>query len=332
VIRAGIVNVTGYIGAELARLLSSHPEVRLSWATGRSEVGKKLSDVFPYLGDIQITPEPGEADIIFSALPAGSSTQTIVSLINKGMRVIDLSADFRLDEESLYPEWYGFSHPAPHLIKEKVYGLSELYRQDIARAHLVANPGCYPAATLLALAPALREGLIQPDIVVDAKSGMSGAGRTFSLATHFAEANENLSPYALEGHRHLPEIIQEVRKIGRISPRVTFIPHLVPLTRGLLVTCYASLTKETNVERSYQEFYRKEPFVEVVAFPPATKLTLGSNLCLIHPTIDRRTGKLIVVGCLDNLIKGGAGQAIQNMNLMLGLPETLGIPSKPLYP
>jgi N-acetyl-gamma-glutamyl-phosphate reductase len=332
VIRAGIVNVTGYIGAELARLLSSHPEVRLSWATGRSEAGKRLGDVFPYLDDIQISLEPGEADIIFSALPAGSSAQMVIPLINKGMRVIDLSADFRLDEESLYPEWYGFSHPAPYLIKEKVYGLSELYRQDIARAHLVANPGCYPTATLLALAPALREGLIQPDIVVDAKSGMSGAGRTLNLATHFAEANESLSAYALEGHRHLPEIVQEVRKIGGISPRVTFIPHLVPLTRGLLVTCYASLIKETNVESLYQEFYRKEPFVKVVAFPPPTKLTLGSNLCLIHPTIDRRTGKLIVVSCLDNLIKGGAGQAIQNMNLMLGLPETLGILLKPLYP
>ena len=331
-IRAGIVNVTGYIGAELARLLSLHPEVRLSWVTGRSEAGKRLSDVFPYLGDIQIAREPGEADIVFSALPAGSSAKEVVPLINRGMRVIDLSADFRLDEESLYPEWYGFSHPAPHLIKEKVYGLSELYRQDIAKASLVANPGCYPTATLLALAPVLREGLIQPDIVVDAKSGMSGAGRTLNLTTHFAEANENLSAYALEGHRHLPEIIQEVRKIGRISPNLTFVPHLVPLSRGLLVTCYAFLTKETDVEKLYQEFYRKEPFVKVMAFPPPAKLALGSNLCLIHPVIDRRTGKLIVVGCLDNLIKGGAGQAVQNMNLMLGFPETLGLPLEPLYP
>jgi N-acetyl-gamma-glutamyl-phosphate reductase len=252
--------------------------------------------------------------------------------MNKGMRVIDLSADFRLDEESLYPEWYGFSHPAPKLIREKVYGLPELYREDIARAHLVANPGCYPTATLLALAPALREGLIEPDIVVDAKSGLSGAGRTLNLATHFAEANENLSPYALSGHRHLPEITQELRKIGKISLGVTFIPHLVPLTRGLLVTCYASLTKETNIEKIYQEFYKGEPFVKVVTFPPQTKLTSGSNLCLIHPLMDRRTGKLIVVGCLDNLIKGGAGQAIQNMNLMLGFPETLGLLTKPLYP
>ena len=331
-IRAGIVNVTGYIGAELARLLSLHPEVRLSWVTGRSEAGKRLSDVFPYLSDIQIAREPGEADIVFSALPAGSSAKEVVPLINRGMRVIDLSADFRLDEESLYPEWYGFSHPAPHLIKEKVYGLSELYRQDIAKASLVANPGCYPTATLLALAPVLREGLIQPDIVVDAKSGMSGAGRTLNLTTHFAEANENLSAYALEGHRHLPEIIQEVRKIGRISPNLTFVPHLVPLSRGLLVTCYAFLTKETDVEKLYQEFYRKEPFVKVMAFPPPAKLALGSNLCLIHPVIDRRTGKLIVVGCLDNLIKGGAGQAVQNMNLMLGFPETLGLPLEPLYP
>jgi N-acetyl-gamma-glutamyl-phosphate reductase len=331
-IRVGIVNVTGYIGAELARLISSHPEARLSFATGRSEVGKRLSDVFPYLDDIPITQEPGEADIVFSALPAGSSAEKIIPLIDRGVRVIDVSAGFRLDEENLYPEWYGFSHPAPKLLREKVYGLPELYREDIARAHLVANPGCYPTAALLALAPALQEGLIHPDIVIDAKSGMSGAGRALSLATHFAEADENLAPYALEGHRHLPEIIQEVGKMGGTYPRVTFVPHLVPLSRGLLATCYAPLTKEADVEGLYQEFYQKEPFVKVVAFPPATKLALGSNLCLVHPIIDKRTGRLIVVGSLDNLIKGGAGQAIQNMNLMLGLPQTLGLPLKPLYP
>jgi len=334
--KVGIINVTGYVGMELARLLHHHPRVELASITGRSAVGQRLGVVLPHLADIDmaIEPELGEVTLVFSALPHMMSAEAVAEALGRGIKVIDISADFRLKEAESYQKWYDFAHPSPQLLDEAVYGLVELNRQRITSSRLVANPGCYPTSAILALAPAVREGLIEPDIVIDAKSGVSGAGRTLSMGTHFAEVNENISAYALEGHRHLPEITQE---LGGLNPAlalsVTFVPHLVPMSRGILTTCYARLKAEKqNVQEIYREFYRDEPFVRVVDIPPQTKQTLGTNLCLIYPTIDPRTERLIVVSCIDNLVKGGAGQAIQSMNLMLGLDEELSLERSAVYP
>jgi len=255
---------------------------------------------------------------------------------------VDISADFRLKDAAEYMPWYGFTHPAPELLKQAVYGLPELYRSQIVSAQLVANPGCYPTGAILALAPVVKEGLIEPDIIIDSKSGVSGAGRTLSLQTHFSEANEDVTAYALDGHRHLPEVVQELKLLRpELALSVTFVPHLIPMTRGILTTSYAPLASgkvaagekgREEIRQLYLEFYRDEPFVKIVESPPHTKHTWGSNLCLIHPTIDPRTGKLIVISCIDNLVKGAAGQAIQSMNLMLGLPETAGLDARSVYP
>ena len=342
-VKVGIINVTGYIGMELARILHQHPQVDVHSITGRSTVGQKLGEVLPHLADMNLTIEPelGDVTLVFSALPHKTSAEAVVSALERGMKVIDISADFRLREAQDYDKWYGFTHPVPQLLGEAVYGLVELDRSNIASSRLVANPGCYPTVAILALAPVVKEGLIEPDIIIDAKSGVSGAGRTLNLRTHFAEVNENVSAYALEGHRHLPEITQE---LGRLNPAlalsVTFVPHLIPMSRGMLATCYAKVkVGKSSVEEQkkkvleiYTEFYRDEPFIRIVDTPPQTKQTLGTNLCLIHPTIDPRTERLIVISCIDNLMKGGAGQAVQNMNLMLGLPEGMGLEGSAVYP
>ncbi len=341
--RAGIINVTGYAGVELARLLSRHPEVELVSVTGRSAAGQKLGDVFPHLTSPELTIEAGlgEVDFAFSAMPHRESAGEIAPLLRRDIKVVDISADFRLKDAAEYRKWYGSEHPAPQLLPRAVYGLTELYRPRIAAARLVANPGCYPTGAILALAPAAREGIIEPDIIIDSKSGVSGAGRSLSLQTHFAEINDGTIAYALSGHRHLPEIIQELGNIGSGAPSVTFVPHLLPMTRGILTTVYAPLTTskitadetgEKQLRQLYAEFYKDKPFIRIVEFPPHTKHTRGSNFCLIYPTIDCRTGRLIVVSSIDNLVKGAAGQAIQNMNLMLGLPETTGLEAPALYP
>ncbi len=342
--RIGIINVTGYAGVELARLLGQHPAVELTSVTGRSAAGQKLSSFFPHLDGMNLTIEAalGEVDFVFSAMPHKESAKEIIPLLSRGIKVVDISADFRLTEAAEYPRWYGFAHPAPELLKQAVYGLTELYRSQVAKAQLVANPGCYPTSAILALAPAVKGGLIGPDIIIDSKSGVSGAGRTLSLQTHFSEVNEDVSAYSLEGHRHLPEIIQELKQLNPgQSPLITFVTHLLPMTRGILTTAYATLISgriaagkkgQEELKRLYLDFYRDEPFVRVVEFPPHTKYTWGSNLCLIHPTIDHRTGRLIVISCIDNLVKGAAGQAIQNMNVMLGLPEASGLQALAVYP
>jgi N-acetyl-gamma-glutamyl-phosphate reductase len=336
--RIGIINVTGYAGVELARLLYQHPEIELTAVTGRSAAGQKLGTVFPHLASLNLTIEAklGEADLVFSAMPHKESAEVIIPLIKAGIKVVDISADFRLKDAEEYPRWYGFTHPAPQLLPKAVYGLTELYRTQVVSAQLVANPGCYPTGAILALAPAVKESIIKPDIIIDSKSGVSGAGRSLSLQTHFSEVNEDVVAYALEGHRHLPEIIQELKLLGSEAPSVTFIPHLIPMTRGILTTAYASLVSgkmdTDELRRLYLEFYKDAPFVKVVDSPPHTKHTWGNNLCLIYPTIDLRTGKFVVISCLDNLVKGAAGQAIQNMNLMLGLPETTGLEALAIYP
>ena len=342
--KVGIINVTGYAGVELARLLYQHPEVELTSVAGRSAAGQRLSEVFPYLSciDLTIEAELGEVDLVFSAMPHRESAKEVIPLLNRGIKVVDISADFRLQDAAEYLSWYGFTHPAPQLLKQAVYGLTELYRSQVASAQLVANPGCYPTGAILALAPAVKEGLIEPDIIIDSKSGVSGAGRTLSAQTHYSEANEDATAYALDGHRHLPEIIQELKRLRpEQSPSVTFVPHLIPMTRGILTTGYAPLASGTisidkkggeELMQLYLTFYKDEPFVKVVGFSPHTKHTWGNNLCLIHPTIDYRTGNLIVISCIDNLVKGAAGQAIQNMNLMLGFTETTGLEALAIYP
>ncbi|HXZ94804.1 MAG TPA: N-acetyl-gamma-glutamyl-phosphate reductase [Dehalococcoidia bacterium] len=340
-IKAGIINVTGYIGAELARLLCQHPQVKLVTVTGRSAAGQKLSDVFPnFVGTDHIIEADldSEIDIAFSAMPHKSSLDVVPSLLKQGIRVIDASADFRLKNAGEYPKWYGFTHPSPKLLREAIFGLPELHQNEIASASLVANPGCYSTGAILALAPAVKEGLIYPDIVVDSKSGVSGAGRALSLTTHYSEVNEDVSAYSLEGHRHLPEIEQELITLNpSFSTSITFVPHLVPMTRGILSTCYAKLADNrrltaNKLNQLYQKFYKHAPFIQITTTPPHTKHAWGTNFCLIYPTINSKTNRLIVISCLDNLVKGGAGQAVQNMNLMFDLPETAGLEALAMYP
>lgn len=339
-IKAGIINVTGYIGIELARLLYQHPQVELKSITGRSAAGQKLTELFPHLINIdQVITDAidKDIDIAFSAMPHKASVDVVPPLLQQGIKVIDVSADFRLKDAGEYPKWYGFTHPFPDLLSEAVYGLPELHEKEVASARLIANPGCYSVSAILALAPAVKGGLIHPDVIIDSKSGVSGAGRALTLATHYAETDESVSAYSLEGHRHLPEMEQE---LGALSPELnlsaTFVPHLVPMTRGILTTCYARL-KDSNLtgeelQQLYRDFYKNAPFVQIAAKPPQTKHTRGNNFCLIYPVIDLRTSRLIVISCLDNLVKGGAGQAVQNMNLMFDLPQPTGLETLAIYP
>jgi len=342
--KVGIINVTGYAGVELARLLHQHPAVTLASVTGRSAAGQGLAQVFPHLAEITLDIEPalGEVALAFSAMPHKESAREVIPLLERGVKVVDISGDFRLKQAVEYQAWYGFSHPAPELLAEAAYGLPELHRDKISTARLVANPGCYPTAAILALAPAIKQGLVGPDIIIDSKSGIYGAGRTVSLNTHFAEANEDVTAYALEGHRHLPEITQELGLIGPGAvPKITFVPHLIPMTRGILTTAYAPLVPgklprgkqgQAEIRQLYLDFYRQQPFVRITEAPPHTKHTTGNNMCLVYPSIDSRTDRLVVISCIDNLLKGAAGQAVQNMNLMLGIPETSGLITLSMYP
>jgi len=337
--RVGVVNVTGYAGAELARILARHPAVQLVEVTGRSAAGEPLARSFAHLAELGMTvvDHIEEAEICFSALPHHASAEAVADFLSEGRKVVDISADYRLHDEDEYQRWYG-DHPAPGYLDEAIYGLPELHRGDVKSARLVANPGCYPTTSILALAPVAS--CIEPDVIVDAKSGISGAGRSFSLAVnHYAEINESCQPYALDGHRHQPEIAQELNELrarAGVEPlELTFVPHLVPMTRGIMATCYARLTRPLSAEEllaEYRAFYRDEPFVRVVDQPPATKHTWGSNYCFVCPKLSPQTGRLVVTACLDNLVKGAAGQAVQNMNLMLGYQESLGLEALPIYP
>ena len=343
--KAAIINVTGYAGIELARILHRHPEVEIVGVTGRSQAGETLGAALPHLDRLGLVIEPEitrSVDVVFSALPQVTSAAVCARFAREGVKVVDISADFRLRDPAEYAAWYGAEHPAPDLLETSVYGLTELDREGIAGARLVANPGCYPTAALLALAPVVRGGLIKEDVIVDCKSGVSGAGRGLSLTTHFSEVNENVFAYGVGGHRHLPEITQELRRMREgYEPRALFQPHLIPMTRGILDTVYADFAdgafgspQETSeaVGELYRDFYRGEPFVKVADSPPQTKQTWGNNDCLVYPTVDGRTGKLVVFSALDNLVKGAAGQAAQNMNLMFGLPETTGLEQLAIYP
>ena len=325
------------------RSATKHPGVEITSVTGRSAAGKRVPDVLPHLWqmDIPITASIEDSvDFIFSTLPSGASAEILAPYIISGVPAVDIAADFRIHDPDKFKNAYKLDHPAPELLKKAVYGLPEIHRNEIRNASLIANPGCFPEASLLALAPAVESGLVLDDLIIDAKTGISGAGRG-GLATssidHFAEADENVLAYGLTGHVHQPEILQELTELAGNQPlKVTFIPHRVPMSRGIMATCYATLAEQnvTNegVTEIYRSFYENEPFVQVTDFAPQTKYTTGSNMCLVFPVVDQKNGRLIVVSCLDNLVKGAAGQAVQNMNLMSGLPETEGLGQLPLYP
>ncbi len=349
VVRAAIINVTGYVGAELARLLAQHPAVEIACVTGRSEVGKRLPEVFPHLWsvDLPIVADVDQGvDVIFSALPHAAAAERLAPYVEQGMPVIDASADFRLYDEETYERWYG-EHPTPELLAASVYGLPELHRDAITESRLVGVPGCYPTSAILALAPLAAQGWLDGRTVVDAKSGVSGAGRALKLTSHFSEVDSNFSAYGLSGHRHHPEMVQELSALQHASDGdaqlgVTFVPHLVPMTRGILATCYPSLrdgalsgSAEERIEalrELYRSWYADAPFVHVSDSPPSTKQTLGANTCIVYPTVDPLSGEVTVISAIDNLVKGAAGGAVQCFNLMFGIPEEVGLSKIGVYP
>ncbi len=312
-VRVAIVGATGYAGGELARLLLRHPEARLVAAVARGRQGEPLRDVQPHLHaappSLVVGADPGDAEVVFTALPAGEAAKLAPAWLAEGRSIIDIGSDFRLRDPKDYERWYSYTHPAPELLEEAVYGLTELTRGRLRGARVVANPGCYPTATLLALLPALRANLVEDDLVVDAKSGVSGAGHNVDDAYLFGTIDESVRPYGVPKHRHTPEIAQEVRSMSGRAPRLTFTPHLVPMTRGLIATCYATLRDGVDAARvadAYATAYAEEPFVRVTSSYPATKATLGSNWCLVHAVVDEPNRRLVAFGVLDNLVKGAA--------------------------
>ncbi len=337
--RVAIVGATGYAGGELARILLRHPEVTIVAAVARSRHGTPLRDVQPHLLDapasLVVSGDVGDAEIVFTTLPAGEAAKLAPAWVKEGRRLIDVGSDFRLRDPAAYEQWYRYTHPAPELLSEAVYGLTEFVRPRLRKARVVANPGCYPTATLLALGPAAKNGLITDDVVVDAKSGVSGAGHNVDEAYLFGTLDSSVRAYGVPHHRHSPEIAQGIADIGGRAPRLTFAPHLVPMTRGLVATCYAPLrdgVTTAQVADAYASTYSSEPFVRVVPSFPATKAVFGSNWCLVHAVVDEANRRLVAVGVLDNLVKGAAGSAVQNMNALLGLPEDTGLRALPLWP
>jgi N-acetyl-gamma-glutamyl-phosphate reductase len=337
--RAAVAGGSGYTGAELLRLLEGHPGFTTTVATSREFAGREVADVYPNLRtDLAYTElDPGaleDVDVAFLALPHGASMEIGARLAKAGVAVVDLSADFRLKDPALYPEWFGSPHVAPETLPDWVFGLPELHRDAIRGARAIANPGCYPTAAILALAPLVSSGLIDPaTIVVSAASGVSGAGRKLTNDVHFSHVDANYKAYGLPTHKHTPEIEQELSLCAGSPVRITFVPHLVPMARGLLATCIAGSTSDTDPADAARAMYEGEPFVRVLpGSMPETKYTLGSNNCLLGYSRDDRTGRIIAVAAIDNLGKGAAGQALQNANLMLGLREEEGLTGGGIYP
>jgi N-acetyl-gamma-glutamyl-phosphate reductase len=325
-----VLGAAGYAGALAARLLWRHPEFELTTITARSDVGRRLDDLYPH-HRVPLTLEEldldrhADVEAAIVAYPHGAAAPVVAGLRERGVRVVDLSADFRLRDPAVYEEWYR-EHPVPNLIESAVYGLPERYRKEIRDADLVANPGCYPTATVLALAPLAQAGLIE-DVVVDAKSGVSGAGRGATDQTHFVTVDENVNAYGVPRHRHTPEIEQELAVLGS-RRRITFTPHLVPLDQGELVSCYVTPSNRGaggDLGALYHDAYAAEPFVEIVDRPPGVRDVRETNFCAISVHRDERTGRVIVFAAIDNLWKGSASQAVQNLNLMFGRPEGEGI-------
>ena len=339
-----VLGATGYAGVELLRILARHPRVDLTAITSQQYAGKRVSEVYPSLAgkcDLtleELVPEKiaGRAELIFAALPHETSADAVSALLGRNKRVIDLSADFRLHDPKDYERWYK-GHKAPHLLKDAVYGLTELHREAVAKARLIANPGCYPTGAILGVAPLFAKKLVRGTIVVDAKSGTTGAGRSAAVDLSFSEVNENFKAYNVGVHRHTPEIEQELGELARERVPVLFAPHLVPMNRGILSTIYVELKNaptEGELKKLYEEFYRGEPFIRLLHPDqlPQVKDVRGSNDCAIGYRYDARTDRLVVVTALDNLVKGAAGQAIQNMNVMCGWPEDEGLRELALVP
>ncbi len=347
-IRAGLVGITGYTGMELARLLASHPRMRLTMGCSRSESGRRLGEYYPFLeglpgSDVVISVYSPKTvaencDLVFLAVPHGKAMVMARELVDEGLKVVDLSADFRIHDAQVYEAWYKVPHTERHLLPEAVYGLPEFYADQVARARLVANPGCYPTSAILALAPALREGLIETDgIVIDSKSGTTGAGRKAQTTSLFCEVHDTFRAYGLGRHRHTPEIEQELSLLAGRELRVSFNTHLVPMNRGILSTIYTKLARPLSLEeihKVYKAFYAPHPFVRVLApgALPETRFVRGSLFCDLGLVVDPRTGRLIIVSVIDNICRGASGQALANANLLCGLPMAEGLLQAPLLP
>lgn len=343
--KVAIIGATGYTGEELLRILAGHPAVEVSHITSESQTGEFINSIYPHFTRFYpkklasakaLAAIAAESDAVFVALPHGHAMEVGKALLGSGVKVIDLGADYRFRDAAVYEKWYRVPHSHPDA--PAVYGLTELYRSQVREAEIVGNPGCYTTASILALAPLVKHRLVDPDsIIVDAKSGLSGAGRGLALASHFTEAFENVKAYNIGGHRHTPEIEQALSELAGAPVVLSFTPHLVPMARGILSTCYSRLKEGVTgemIDEAYEADYGGEYFIRLRGRGgyPATKDTRGSNFCDIGWHIDARAGRVVAVAAIDNLVKGAAGQAVQNLNVMFGLDERLGLTQAPLYP
>jgi len=345
-IKAGILGATGYTGSELVRILYHHPKVEIITLSSNSHNNQVYSSVFENFNKISemkcekedIESLSEQLDVIFLALPKGKALELLTDSILKNVKVIDLSGDFRLKNVEIYEEWYKIKHLNEALIGKATYGLSEWKRNQIKISSLISNPGCYPTCALLCLLPLIKEEILEENsIIIDAKSGVSGAGRSLNLTTHFSECNESIKAYKVKTHQHTPEIEQQLNEFTKNSNSVIFTPHLVPMNRGILCTCYGTLKKHINydeIKEIYEKYYKHEYFIRLTKehIFPETKWVKGSNYCDIGFTLDKRSNKIIIIGAIDNLIKGAAGQAVQNMNIMFNLKENMGLNSIPIFP
>lgn len=343
-VKTGVIGATGYAGQQLVSLLVNHPQAEVTFVSSNSYAGQKFSDVYPQFYQIldqellsteEAKAAIGDVDVVFTALPNGLAFDIAQTALGKGVKIIDFSADFRLDDAAVYEKWYKTEHTAKELIPEQVYGLPELWRDKIRDARLIANPGCYTTASILAVSALLREdGLIDPDrIIIDAKSGITGSGRKKDISLLYAEAGESVKAYGIANHRHTPEIEQELSKVAGREICLQFTPHLMPMKRGILATIYVDLlrgAKEEDLYQVYEKYYGNEHFVRIREGMCETRFVVGTNYCDISVRVDPRTRRAIITSCIDNVIKGAAGQALQNMNIICGLEETAGLDRLPV--
>ena len=345
-IKVGIIGSTGYAGGELARLLLQRDDIEIKWYGSRSYIGQKYASLYPNMYKIvdeecmddNMKELAGQVDVVFTATPQGLCASLVDEEILSKVKIIDLSADFRIKDVSVYEEWYKLTHASPQFLEEAVYGLPEVNRERVKKARLIANPGCFPTCSFLSVYPLVKEGLVDPDtIIIDAKSGTSGAGRGAKMDSLYCEVNENIKAYGVGTHRHTPEIEEQLSYAAGRPVTISFTPHLVPMNRGILVTAYGSLTKEVTYEEVravYDKYYKDEFFGRVLEkdVVPQTRWVEGSNFADVNFKIDPRTRRIVMMGAIDNMVKGAAGQAIQNMNLMFGLPENTGLKQIPVFP